>query len=121
MLNNDIMIDDGWYVSDVTSPEKAEEAFAHLSNAAAQIQKQIDLELDKPRRCHNRLWLAKANAALRYKKAARQWVQTKKGELRKAERRAHAERRDRVLLDHIRVSVGKDQFATWLQEAGLVS
>lgn len=120
MQNKDIMIEEGWYVSDVSTSEEADEAFAALNIIVANIQQHIDLELDKPRYQQDRKWLAKANAALRYKKTALQLVQSKRALLAAAERQARQETYDRKLLNHIKATVGHDQFVAWVREAEAV-
>ena len=113
-----IEIENGWPVDDVETIEDCDDAFAYLMTAVASIEFQIDMEALKPQSERNDPWLVKAKCAMKYKKAALQIVNLKRGRINDAERRAETARRERILLDHIRDVVGGDEFAKMVEDSG---
>lgn len=69
-----IEITSGWPAKDVSTQKECDEAFAYLMSAVAQIEFHIDMELIKQKPNQDREWLARANCALKYKRAALQIV-----------------------------------------------
>ena len=104
----------GWTVDDITTIEQCDDAFAYLTAAVANIEGQIEMATIERK---DLAWLIKAKTALRYKRAAMQIVQNKRGAIKAAEKRAHAERLDAKLLHVIRASVSDEQFLEWVSLA----
>lgn len=65
-----IEISPGWAADSINTDEDFNDAFAYLMSAVAQIEYQIDMEDSKPLANQDRVWLARAKCALKYKKAA---------------------------------------------------
>ena len=114
-----IEITAGWDAASVKSQQDCDEAFSYLMSAVAQIEFQIDVELAKPKAAHDTTWLAKARCALKYKRAALQIVQTKRGYINTAESRAWQDSRDRRLLEFIRRNTTTEQFMAWFVASGV--
>lgn len=114
----DIEIDQGWYVSEVKTLDDCDDAFAYLMSASAAIEYSIDVELLKPAHQQRGEWMARAKSALKYKKAALQIVNQKRGRLNKEEDIAVQSSRDRLILEHIRKRVSDEQFLEWVRGSG---
>jgi hypothetical protein len=113
-----IEIRDGWAAEEVSSEQECLNAYAYLMSAVAEIEYQIDCyDLGQPF-FTDPLWIARARRALKYKRAALQIVNTRKGQMA----RAHREKRERegnaMLLNHIRDKVSDEQFLQWVRESG---
>lgn len=127
MLNNqhlgdieipDIEIAEDWPVSDILTVEDCNDAFAYLMSACAQIELQMDMEMSKPKPWDSQ-WLARANCALKYKKAALQIVNQKRGAFNTEATRQFQRERDRALLTYIRSVVPDHQFLEWVRASNL--
>lgn len=114
----DIEITEDWLVSDIKSREDCDDAYAYLMSAVAQIEYQIDMESAKPKPWDER-WLAKARCALKYKKAALNIVNGKRGVFNHEDRIAFQRERDRVLLTYIRSVVPQHEFLEWIRASGI--
>lgn len=114
-----IEITEGWAASDVKTADDYEDAFSYLMAAVAQIEFQIEVENIKPPAQRDKLWLARASCALKYKKAALQIIAHSRARQSERERRAVQERRDRVVLDHIKASVPHSTFMEWVRTSGV--
>ena len=115
----DMRIDDDWYVSDVETLDDAIEAEEFLENAIADIEYQ--LKGDKG--VFDEFWKTRAQSALKFKQQAMKQVRRRKMHLQhldKEERKKTdaANRRNRLLLAHIRNQVSDDVFMQWLQDSG---
>ena len=116
-----IEITAGWPADSVKTPEDCNDALSYLMSAVAQIEFQIEMEMNKPKSSWDTTWLAKARCALKYKKAALQIVGHRRGAINDAERRALHEARDRRLLEYIRSVVPNETFLTWLHASGVTT
>lgn len=116
----DIEIAEGWPVSDITTTDDCNDAFAFLMSACAQIELQIDMEMSKPKPWDS-AWLARANCALKYKKAALQIVNQKRGMFNTEATRAFQRERDRALLSYIRSVVPDHQFLEWIRVSNIAA
>lgn len=114
----DIEIDQGWSVSEIETLADCDDAFAFLMSACAAIEYSIDIEVLKPIVQQRGEWMARAKSALKYKKAALQIVNHKRGRLNKEEDIATQNQRDRVLLEYIRQRVSDEQFLEWVKGSG---
>jgi hypothetical protein len=112
-----IEITAGWAANSVKTMQDCDDAFAYLMSASAQIEFQIDTELSKPKSAQDWTWLAKARCALKYKKAALQIVNQKRGYIGEAEKRIWQDSRDRRLLEHIRAKVSDTTFMGWVRDS----
>lgn len=112
-----IEITEGWPASSVKSAQDCDDAFAYLMSACAQIEFQIDTELAKPKSFQDQNWIARANCALKYKKAALQIVNQRRSAINAAFRQAQQNNRDRKLLEHIRANVPDATFMNWVRES----
>lgn len=117
----DIEIDKGWPVSDVTTIEDCDDAYAFLMAAIANIEFNIEVETFKPVENQDRHWAARARCALKYKKAAAQIVHNKRSKLFADQKKARQETRDRKLIEFIRRSVDDATFLGWLHKSGYAS
>ncbi|WLB14791.1 hypothetical protein QIH87_50130 (plasmid) [Bradyrhizobium elkanii] len=115
----DIEITEGWAAKDVHSPADCDDAFAYLMSAIAQIEFQIDIELTKPKSVQDQVWTARARCALKYKRAALQIVQQRRGYIAEADKRSRQEARDRKLLEYIRAVVPDRQFLEWVRASNI--
>lgn len=114
----DIEIDRGWPVSDVKTLEDCDDAFSFLMSACASIEYAIDMELLKPPHQRRGDWTARAKCALKYKKAALQIINQKRGGISTKESIAVQNQRDRLLLEYIRQRVPDEQFIEWVKGSG---
>jgi hypothetical protein len=113
-----IEISEGWSAASVQTMDECNNAFSYLMSAVAQIEFQIDTELTKPKNFQDVYWLARAKCALKYKKAALQIVQQRRGVIAEADKRMWQERRDACLLEHIRSVTPDRQFLEWIKASG---
>lgn len=88
----EIEIAEGWYVSDLDSPEQCDDALAVLTEAIASIEYQLHAEkfAEVPR---GPQWEARARSSLTWRKHARDAVQKK---------RASIMSNDRLVLAYVR-------------------
>lgn len=114
-----IEITAGWAAEDCKTIEQCNDAFAYLMAAVAGIEFQIDMELIKPKPAQDRVWLARASCALKYKRAALQIVNQKRGIINQDADRAFKERRDGKLLAYVRSVTPEHQFLEWLRASGI--
>lgn len=112
-----IEITEGWAAESVKSAKDCDDAFAYLMSACAQIEFQIDTELTKPKNFHDLNWLARANCALKYKKAALQIVNQRRSQINLAAKQAAHNTRNQKLLEFIRTQVSDDQFMGWIRQS----
>jgi hypothetical protein len=114
----DIEIDKGWPVSDVKTIEDCDDAYAFLMAAIASIE--FDIELDANKIIDKGpLWAARARCALKYKRAALNIVNTKRGRIAedlKAQKQAF---RDKLLIAHIKRNLPRDQWMALIQSSGI--
>jgi len=103
----DLEITEGWSVSEVATLQDCEDAHNYLVGAIAGIEYQIDAEGFKPLAEQRGEWVARAKSALRYKKAALNIVQNKRGTL-------NEQRREAGLLAFIRSVVPPEQWLAWV-------
>ena len=115
-----IKITDGWPAENCKTIAECDDAFAYLMSACAGIEYQIDMERTKPLEHQNRPWLAKANCALKYKKAALAIVNQRRANINAATNQAFKEQRDQKLLRYIRSVVPDRQFLDWVQASGAI-
>jgi hypothetical protein len=114
----DIEIDKGWPVSDIKTIEDCDDAYAFLMAAVATIE--YDIELDASKIVDKGpLWAARARCALKYKKAALNIVNMKRGRIADEMKATRQAARDRRLLSHIKDSVPAAQWALLLQTSGI--
>lgn len=117
----DIEITPGWAVSDLKTEEDCDDAFAYLMAAVAEIEYQLELhDVGVSPIPQTAQWAANARRALKYKRAALQILNTTRKRLSEEEKRQQRERFERQLLDHIRGSVGDQEFHKWVGECSLV-
>jgi hypothetical protein len=112
----DIDIDKGWPASSVKTIEDCDDAYAFLMSAIAQIEFQID-EAALPNSGADPRWVNKAKCALKYKRAALNIVNLRRGRIEREQRAAKQVSRDRALLDHIRANTDAAQFKAWVQDS----
>jgi len=114
-----IEITEGWSADSCRTHKDCNDAFAYLMAAVASIELQIDVEMTKPKESQDRLWVARANCALKYKKAALQIVNQRRSEINARENRAFQERRDANLLKYIKSIVPNETFLAWVRASGV--
>lgn len=112
-----IEITEGWAAASVNSQKDCDDAFAYLMSACAQIEFQIDTELTKPKNFQDLNWIARANCALKYKKAALQIVNQRRSSINAAAKQVAHDTRNQRLLEHIRASVPDETFMKWIRES----
>lgn len=111
----EIEITRGWPVSEISSIEECDEAFAYLMAACAEIERDLDLfELEEVLSYEKKVWQANAKAALKYKKAALAIVDRIRGRLLRTERTKEAEEYKQQLINFIRREVGDEQMGKWI-------
>lgn len=115
----EIEIDRGWPVSDVCTLQDCDDAFAFLTSAIATIEYSISLELLRPPASRRKEWIAKATCALKFKKAAMDLVNHKRGQINRKEAASVQKQRDRLLVDHIKTCVPEEQFRAWVRDSGI--
>ena len=108
----DIEIMPGWLARDVATVEDCDDAFALLTAACAAIEMQIDVEGFKPLQMQRGDWVARAKAALRFKKGALSIVQTRRSAINEKSRQERAETEDRRLLAFVKGALPPNQ---WLE------
>lgn len=99
-----IYITDTWTVDDIETEEDCDDAFALLTAMVASIEGQID-EMEATGRKGESHHI-RAKAALRFKKAALQIIQSKRGRISRAQRmKTHDETMsdERKVLDYIKL------------------
>lgn len=102
----DIEIEEGWLARDVATIEDCDDAFAILTAACASIEMQIDLEGFKPLQLQRGEWVARAKAALRFKKGALSIVQVKRSAINERLRRERLDTEERRLLAFAKEAIG---------------
>jgi hypothetical protein len=110
-----IEIEPGWAADSVKTDQDCDNAFAYLVSAVAQIEYQIDFEDSKLLAHQNKEWLARAKCALKYKKAALQIVNLRRGRINQEAKRAWQDSKDRRLLEYIRKIVPDATFLEWVK------
>ena len=103
-----IQIDDGWTIGDLETLTDCDEAFAVLTAAVASIEGQ--LELAGVAYQHDPVWTARAKAALRWKKAALQAVNTKRSQFSREAKAAQNRAFERAFVDAARDRLQGDEF-----------
>lgn len=106
----DIEIEPGWMARDVDTIEDCDDAFAILTGACAGIEMQIDLEGFKPLSQQRGDWVARAKAALRFKKAALAIVGHRRSAINERNRRERQETEDKRLLLFIKEAIPAAQW-----------
>lgn len=115
----DIEITYGWAVSEVETLDDCDDAFAHLMASVAEIEYQIDQHNLGIVISPDPTWKARANRALKYKKAALQIIGYKRAELNLKARQDFQNKRDRALLDYIKSVTPHPQFHAWVIGSGV--
>lgn len=110
----DIEISEGWFVSEVETIQDCDDAFAYLTSACAAIEAQIESETLRPVAEQRGAWMVSAKAAFRFKKAALQIVQQKRGAIHAAMNIKASQTGDRALLAFIRSTVPAAQWLAWV-------
>lgn len=114
----DIEIDKGWPVSDISTIDDCDDAYAYLMAAIASIE--FDIELDANKIINKGpLWAARARCALKYKRAALNIVNTKRGRISDDIKATRQATRDMRLLAHIRKSLDRETWKALLQSSGV--
>lgn len=116
----DIEIGPDWFVSDVSTREQCNDAFAYLMAAVAEIEYHLEMHAGGMYRANDTEWAANARRALKYKKTALQIINTIKSQLSEKRRRDLILHRNQVLLDHIRDVVSAEQFDGWIRGSGIL-
>lgn len=116
-----IEITESWAAESVQTPKDCDDAFAYLMSACAQIEFQIDTELTKPKNFQDVNWLARANCALKYKKAALQIVNQRRSQINLAAKIAAHNTQNQKLLEFIRANVSDEQFMRWIRQCNALS
>lgn len=117
----DIEIAEGWPVSDILTLDDCDDAFAYLTAAIATIELQIDSEGFKPLAMQRGEWVARAKAALRYKRGALAIVNTKRSRINTATNIATASTAERAMLEFIKSCVPAKQWLEWVTAANAPS
>lgn len=110
----DIEIAEGWPVSDIKTLDDCDDAFAYLTAACATIELQIDSEGFKPLAMQRGEWVARAKAALRYKKGALNIINTKRSRITTEANVAASNSDAQQLLQFIRSCVPAKQWLQWV-------
>lgn len=96
-----IEIAEGWTVEDLETQDDCDDAFAVLTEAIASIEYRMERLREEGASVTSPAY-RKAKAALRWKKAGLQAVQTKRAKISREARAQKQASRDRILLDEIR-------------------
>lgn len=115
----DIEITDGWAVSEIETIADCNDAFAYLMAAVAEIEHQLEQHQLGVVISPDPTWKARANRALKYKRAALQLVGYRRGELADKSRREFQDSKDRALLDYIKSVSTPQQFHAWIIGSGV--
>lgn len=111
---DDIWVDgrENWTVGDLKTIEDCAAAMATLTAAIVAVEGQLSVAraLATEGQYSDRVWFAKAKAALRWKKAGLQAVQLRRGQINRAEKLQINQQRDRLLLQEIKDGLPKEQF-----------
>ena len=108
-----IEIKTGWLAEEVASIEEAEDAFAYLMSAVAEIEYRIDLYTEEGRTQD----VSRAKRALKYKRAALQIVNHRAAALKELRKRDDEKQFDSALLAIIRAEVTSGQMSQWAERA----
>ena len=99
-----IYISEGWYADELETIDDCEDAFAYLMSAVAEIEYQLEI-VGRDRARENRL-----RRVLKYRRAALQIVNNRRGRITKKEKDAQQKAADRVLLDVLRENIPREDF-----------
>lgn len=103
-----IEIAEGWTIDEVLTEDDCDDAFALLTEAITSIEYRMERLREEGASVTSSAY-RKAKAALRWKKAAMQAVQNRRGQIKRQARQAQQVSRDRILLNEIR-SISPDVF-----------
>lgn len=98
-----IEIADGWTVDEVRTEEDCDDAFALLTEAITSIEYRMEKLREEGASVTSQAY-RKAKAALRWKKAAMQAVQNKRGQIKRQAKQSQQVSRERILLDEIKAT-----------------
>lgn len=109
------VITDDWTIDDLRTTQDCDDAMAILTEAIASIEAQMALATDRGNMDAH--WWSRAKKARRYKKATFAAVQTRRGEIRRAEQRKSQIGEDREIVNKFR-ELYPDEFMAVLRALG---
>lgn len=103
----------GWDVDDLETIEDCEDAHVKLMCIIAEIEYQIDSHDARMPIDRDLEWVARAKRALKYKRAAAQCVNNKRGRIGRAQKQDAQDSDDRRLLAIIKAHASREDWNFW--------